>query len=108
MEASNFIFEGKAYPARISMGALRAFRKETGRDFLKSLADLTGEDLGVMLWCAVKAQCRVEEIPFDMSVDDFLDRVTPDEVSAWYNGSPDTAVTQDSGGDESKKKTLPG
>lgn len=107
MEATRFTFEGKTYPARISMGALRAFRKETGRDFLKELATLTGEDLGVMLWGAIKAQCRVEGIPFDMGVDDFLDRVTPDEVSAWYNGSPGTAIAEDAP-EVSKKKTLPG
>lgn len=95
MEKKSFLFEGKEYPARITMGALRAFRKETGNDFLKIQDKLTGEDLGVMLWAAISRQSKVEGVPFEMSLDDFLDRVTPDEVSTWYVGTVEETTPED-------------
>lgn len=105
MERRIFEFEGRPLPSRISMGALRRFRKETDRDFLKIQGELTGEDLGVMLWCAIKSQTKVEGVPFDYSLDDFLDRVSPDEVSHWYVGTGQAEANEEP--EESKKKTFP-
>ncbi len=100
MEARSFIYRGAAYPARITMGALRAFRRETGNDFLKLQSDLSGEDLAVILWASIRSQCRAEGKEFDVSLDDFLDHVTPDEVSDWYVGTGQAEPVEES----SKKK----
>lgn len=106
MERRVFRYKGEDLPARITMGALRRFEKETGRDFLKIQASLSGSDLGIMLWCSVKSQTRAEKIRFDEDLEEFLDNVTPDEVSHWYVG---TGQVEESETDEegSKKKSSP-
>lgn len=104
MEKKTFNFDGRALPARMAMGALRRFRNTTGEDFLKLQADgkLTAEHLAVLLWACIVTQCKVEGIDFDFSCEDFLDRVTPDEVSAWFVG--DAAVVDEETDPDAKKK----
>lgn len=85
------------------MGALREFRKETGKDFLKIQSEVSGEDLAVMLWASIRSQTRAEGRDFGVTLDDFLDHVTPDEVSAWYVGTGQAEPV----GKESKKKKRP-
>lgn len=109
MEKHTFSFDGQQWPARFTMGACRSFRRETGRDFLKISNDLSGEDLAVLLWASIKSEARVAGRDFDWSCDDFLDRVTPDEVTAWYIGTNQAEVNEDEPevSDDSKKKTIP-
>lgn len=76
------------------MGALRRFERETGRDFLKLGTELSGTDLGIMLHCAVCSQCRADGVQFDEELDTFLDCITPEEVSAWYNSDEATAIEE--------------
>ncbi len=111
MEAKSFNFGGRTLPARMSMGALRRFRRETGQDFLKlqTEGEVSAEALAVLLWCCISAQSRVDGVEFNVSCDDFLDRVTPDEVSAWYVDTPEAGgdAGNDTEGGESKKKGVP-
>lgn len=107
MECPTFTLGGVSYPARVSMGALREFRKETGKDFLKIQSEVSGEDLGVLLWASIKRQSRVEGIEFSYTCDEFFDLVTPDDVSQWYIGTGQAEQNDTDAGD-SKKKTLPG
>ena len=98
-----FSYGGRTLPARVTMGTLRRFKAETGNDMveLQRTHKVSADDLAVLLWCAIVTQCRVEGMPFDVSLDDFLDRVTPDEVARWHTG----ALDQDETPDDSKKKT---
>ena len=97
-----FSYGGRTLPARVTMGTLRRFKAETGNDMveLQRTHKVSADDLAVLLWCAIVTQCRVEGMPFDVSLDDFLDRVTPDEVARWHTGDLDQDETPDS-----KKKT---
>lgn len=110
MKIRKFTFEGKEYPAGISMGAFRMFRRETGTDFLKLGAETAADDIGVLLWCAVKSRCRVDGIEFPFTCEEFLDRVTPDEVSGWYVGQETAGEEEEEEAEEgdSKKKGIPG
>lgn len=109
MESKAFNFDGRELPARMAMGALRRFRQQTGEDFLKIQADgeVTAEMLGVLLWACITTQCKVEGVEFGVSCDDFLDRVSPDEVSAWYVGDCAEDAEIDTPDGDAKKKTLP-
>lgn len=99
-----FTFNGKEYPARITMGAIRTFKRETGKDLLTSLDTLNAEDLGVLLYGAITSGCRAQKVQFDYTLDEFFDNVIPDEVAAWFRG---VSGLSDSTTDEegSKKKT---
>ena len=79
------------------MGALRDFKNETGYDFAKDASKLDTVGLAVMLYCALRSACRIEDKKFDVDLDDFLDNTTPEEISAWY-------VTEDAEAQEISKK----
>lgn len=104
MEKHNFVYKGVSYPARITMGACRRFRRETGEDFLKLGDRITGEDLGVILWASICSQSKAEGIEFKESLDDFFDNVTPDEVASWYNSTGQVEANEP---EDSKKKNIP-
>lgn len=104
MEARKFTYLGKEYPARITMNALREFRKETGEDFLKLRDRISGEDLGVMLWTAIRSQSRATGVTFDVTLDEFFDHVTPDEVAAWYNGTGEEVEQVEEGPKKKKRR----
>ncbi|MDE7402104.1 MAG: hypothetical protein K2M87_01680 [Muribaculaceae bacterium] len=107
-ESSYFKYCGERFPSRVTMGALSRFRKETGRDFLKLLkADLTAEDLGVLLWCAIKSQCKAEQKEFDVPLEEFFDNITPNEVSAWYTAETSMDKEASDDDEQSKKKNSP-
>lgn len=99
MEGAKFVYKGIEYPSRVTMRALRDFKRETGYDFLTQMQNLSSVDLGILLWASIRSQSRVEGIAFEASLDDFLDNVTPDEVAGWYK-----ATNQIEDEDVSKKK----
>ncbi|MCM1369829.1 MAG: hypothetical protein NC204_05590 [Candidatus Amulumruptor caecigallinarius] len=104
MKTHEFILNGEPLPARISMGALRRFKNETGKDLVKDLkGEPDGVEMAILLWCAIKSGCRAEGREFDMDADTLLDQVTADEVAAWYVGSL-TSDAARADADDSKKK----
>lgn len=105
METTRYEYKGEFRPARVTMGALRAFKRETGQDFLmiQRSGEIDSVDLAVLLWCALVSQGRAEGKPFEESLDGFLDNVTPDEVAAWFNGATGAEIEPEA----SKKKGTP-
>lgn len=91
---------GKQLPCRLTMGAMLAFKRETGKD----LAQMNGtniEDLLCLMWCCISSACRADGIDFDLDFDDFCDHVTPDDLNHW-NSLMATDGEDDE--DEAKKK----
>lgn len=104
MEATFFNYGGRSLPARVTMGALRDFKRETGYDFLTERGGrLSSSDLGVLLWASLRSECRVCGVDFPVSLDDFLDRTSPEEVSAWYTGNG-VAEPEDTGAKKKKPR----
>ena len=64
--------DGKVYPCRITLGAMRRFKQETGRD-----ADgiVGASDLAVFIWCCCVSACNADGVEFGFSLDDFCDRL---------------------------------
>lgn len=94
----HIILAGVAYPARMVMGALLRFRRETGRD-VSQMDQTDVGDLLLLLWCCVAAASHADGIAFPYDYDTFCDMITPEDVARWNEamaeGQPD--------GEEEKK-----
>lgn len=90
------VIKGKAYPCRPTMGAMLRFRKETGKEVTEiSGGSLT--DLCTYLYCCVASASAADGLDFNMSLMDFADALSPEDMSAWANSMQDNA-----GGTEKK------
>ncbi len=74
--------KGQDYPCRITMGALRRFKRETGKD-VSELKENDVSDSVTLLWCCVASACNADGVPFSLSVDDFADCIEPSEMGAF-------------------------
>lgn len=94
------IVNGVAYPCKPTMGAMLRFKKETG----KEVTELTGDnfsDLCVYLYCCVASACAAEKIGFELSLMEFADALSPEDMQAW------TERLQSDAGDSKKKRKKP-
>ncbi len=64
--------DGKEYPCRVTLGAMRRFKTETGKeaDKIEGVADMA-----VFMWCCCISACRADGIEFNYGIDDFCDRL---------------------------------
>lgn len=90
---------GKAYPCRQTMGAMLRFKQETGKE-VTEIGDSLSE-LCTFLWCCVVSACKADGIEFGMSLMDFADSISTDDMSAWAS----TLNGDDSKKGDAQKKT---
>ena len=81
MEAKVTI-NGVDYPCRPTMGAMLRFKKETGKE-VTELQDGSLSDLCAYLYCCVASASAADKIPFTMSLMDFADALSPDDMTDW-------------------------
>ena len=75
--------DGKAYPCRQTMGAMLRFKQETGKEVTEISGNLS--DMCAYLYCCVVSACKKDNVPFDMSLMDFADALSPEDMTAWAN-----------------------
>ena len=92
---------GKAYPCRVTMGALLRFKRETGRD-ISQMGETDVEALVTLLWCCVVSASKADGVEFGMSLMDFADLLDPDTLKRWEEG----LNTSTGLGTEAEKKTV--
>lgn len=76
--------KGKEYPARITMGAMLRFRRETGHD----VSDMKYDDLAdliTFIWCCVASECNAEKVEFGYSLMDFADMLDTSLITTFSN-----------------------
>ncbi len=74
------IIKGKEYPARMTMGAMLQFKRETGRDISEAKSsDIS--DMVIFLYCVVAAASRADGVAFDLSLEEFADALSPDNLT---------------------------
>ena len=96
---------GKAYPCSPTMGAMLRFKSETGREITEIDAG-SFSDLCTYLWCCTVSASKREGVEFGMSLMDFADSITPEEMTAWNEA---ISSAQSGNGDasvEAEKKSL--
>lgn len=73
---------GETYPCHQLMGAMLRYKAETGEE----VSEIRPTDLTkvcIFMWCCVKTASKREGKTFNMSLEDFADSVTPEQVTEW-------------------------
>lgn len=91
--------KGKEYPCQQTMGALLRFKEQTGKDISQASDGLN--DMIVLLYCCVVSASKREGVDFDMSLLDFADNITTEDLMAWTK-----KITTNKDDDDGEKKTL--
>lgn len=84
MKKIEITINGKAYPCGPTMGAMLRFKRETGRE-ITEIDGSSFSDLCTYLWCCTVSASKREGIDFEMSLMDFADCITPEEMQVWTN-----------------------
>ena len=100
MKRIEIIVNGKAYPCSPTAGAMLRFKEQTGRE-VTEIDSSSFTDLLTYLWCCVVAASKREGIDFGMSLMDFADNLTPEDMADWSQLITEPTA---SSADGSKKK----
>ena len=101
MKKVEITINGKAYPCRQTMGAMLRFKQETGKEVTEIGGNLS--DICAYLFCCVASACKKDGVPFDMSLMDFADSITPDDLNQWtevVNGTAEQSPESDAEGEK--------
>ncbi len=93
---------GHAYPCSLTMGAMLRFKEETGRETTE-IDPNSFSDLCTFLWCCAKSASKREGIEFDMSLMDFADSISPDDMQRWNDAISQNSENNSSETDDEKK-----
>lgn len=93
---------GKAFPCGPTMGAMLRFKQETGREITEINAS-SFSDLCTYLWCCVVSASRREGLEFTMTLMDFADSISPEDMTEWN----EAIMASASDADGKKKATAP-
>lgn len=98
MSRVEIIVNGTAYPCRQTMGAMLRFKRETGREVTDIKGDIS--DYCTYLWCCICSASKHDGLDFNLSLMDFADSISPEDITAWAG-----TLNEDAGGDaEGEKK----
>lgn len=104
MAKIEILINGKAYPCRQTMGAMLRFKKETGKEVTEVGGNLS--DMCAYLYCCTASACKHDGVGFDMSLMDFADSLTPEDLNKWTDTVNATADNAPEGTDmEGEKKS---
>lgn len=104
MNKIEIIIDGKAYPCRQTMGAMLRFKKETGKEVTEIQGDLS--DMCAYLYCCTASACKKDGVKFNMSLMDFADSLTPEDLNQWAAVVNGASISDASGeGDTDEKKS---
>lgn len=82
MKRIEITINGTAYPCSPTMGAMLRFKQETGRE-ITEIDPTSFTDLCTYLWCCVASAAKREGKPFDLSLMEFADSLTPEDMTEW-------------------------
>lgn len=82
MKKVEILINGEAFPCRPTMGAMLRFKRETGRE-ITEIEQGSFSDICTYLWCCIVSACKHDGIDFNLSLMDFADSISPDDMNAW-------------------------
>ena len=71
-----------AYPCRPTMGAMLRFKKETGKE-VTDIDNASFSEMCTYLYCCVASASAADKIDFNLSLMEFADALSPDDMAAW-------------------------
>lgn len=100
---------GKEQGATLTGGALLQFKRKTGYDFIREPEKLDTEGLITLAWASAKSHAALDGEKFTMTVEDFADRMSLQEVNALGAWLQEEMTVEDSEGaetaDDGEKKS---
>ncbi len=87
----------KAYPCRLTMGAMLLFKQNTGKD-VAQLENGNLEEMLMLMWCCMKSASRADGMEMDIDFDLFCDLLSPEDMTKW-----NTAMSEANQGAEKKR-----
>lgn len=103
MKRIEIIINGEAYPCSPTMGAMLRFKQETGKE-ITEIDPTSFSELCTYLWCCVASAAKREGKAFNLSLMDFADNLTPEDMEAWNKSI--TADASENPDVSSEKKSL--
>lgn len=91
------------FPCSPTMGAMLRFKQETGKE-ITEINPSSFTELCTYLWCCVASAAKREGKEFNMSLMDFADAITPEDMTAWGNSI--MSDEESSKGTDKEKKSL--
>ena len=101
MAKVSVVINGKDLPCRPTMGAMLRFKKETGKE-VTEIENGSFSDMCAYLYCCVASACAADTVPFNMSLMDFADSLSPEDMTAWANAVQADSTAKEEG--EEKKR----
>ena len=93
---------GEVFPCRSTMGAMLRFKELTGDEVTE--IDANGfSDLCTYLYCCVKSASDKDGKPFNMSLMEFADSLSPDDLQKWADSVAADNAKSSAGTEEQKK-----
>lgn len=93
MNKVEITINGKHFPCRPTMGAMLRFKKETGRE-ITEIESGSFTDICTYLWCCIVSACKHDGIEFNLSLMDFADSISPDDMADWEEAIKGDAESQ--------------
>lgn len=100
MKKAQITINGKSFPCRLTMGAMLRFKQEYGKEATE-IEDGNVSEMCALLWLSVKSSCSADGAEFDLSLIDFADRLSKDDLTKWAADLSDEAITDEE--DDEKK-----
>lgn len=92
--------DGKLYPCYMTIGAMMAFKKMTGKE-VDDMQGLGIEGVATLFFCCVRGACRREKVDFPFKdPGEMADFIRPEDLSTWER----SIAGENSQGDSDKKK----
>ena len=88
---------GQEYPCRLTLGAMRRFKRITGKD-VTALTEGDVDDVVTLIYCCTASACNADGVAFALTIDDFADSLEPDCMK-------DFVREMTSGQEDEQKKT---
>ena len=85
---------GETYPCYQTAGAMLRFKDLTGKEVAEiRVTDIS--DLIRFIWCCVVSACAREKKSFPLSLMDFADAMTPDQMQEWQDANSEEVNATD-------------
>ena len=94
----------EVFPCRQTMGAMLRFKQETGREITEINAK-SFTDICTFLWCCIFSASKADGKKFKLSLMDFADNVSPEDMNEWAKAMGQTNE-EDAETDADEKKSL--
>lgn len=94
----------EVYPCRQTMGAMLRFKQETGRE-VTEIDTTSFTDICTFLWCCIVSASKHDGKKFKLSLMDFADSVSPEDMNEWAAALQGDAV-EETETEANEKKSL--